>query len=181
MRGPLLSKTHAAMTRAVKTEGREMAHPVLGRLALLVVGVICMELTAGSALDAAPQAAADRVTMVDGSAPERLPFGAVDQIWPEIVHQFTAGPRCDGTGDAGGRFNVIHRAAEGPRYFTAWFLGDRFVVVRYRERPQSEPPKEQPAVAWMGEVSDDGSLRVEATVEDGTFGDACSWLNARNV
>jgi hypothetical protein len=163
----------------------EMVHPALGRSVLLVVTVMCVALASGPVANAASQTLADRVTKVSatsaGSGPERLPFGAVDQIWAEVVHRFADGPQCDGTGDAGGRFNVIHRAVEGPRYFTVWFLGDRFVVVRYRERPQSEPPREPPAVAWMGEVSDDGRLRVETTVEGGAFADACSWLNGRDV
>ena len=139
------------------------------RVGLLMVALLCAGLVAGP-----PAGAAHPVT-------ERLPFVAVDQVWTDVVYQFSDGPGCDGTGDAGGRFNVIHRAEDGPQYFKAWFLGDRFVLVRYRERPQSEPPTETPAVAWLGEVGDDGRLRVEATVDGGTFADVCSWLMGRDV
>ena len=139
------------------------------RVGLLMVALLCAGLVAGP-----PAGAAHPVT-------ERLPFGAVEQVWTDVVYQFADGPGCDGTGAAGGRFNVIHPAADGPQYFKAWFLGDRFVLVRYRERPQSEPPTETPLVAWLGDVADDGRLRVEATIDGGAFADACSWLMARDV
>jgi len=71
---------------------------------------------------------------------------------------------------------VIHRTSDGPRYFKAWFLADRFVVTRYRDHPQSEPPAEKPAVAWMGVIAEDGRLRVETTVDGGAFTDVCAWL-----
>ena len=139
------------------------------RMGLLTVAAMCAGLVAG-----APAGAARPVA-------EPLPFGAVDQVWTDVVHQFAEGPGCDGTGDAGGRFNVIHRAVDGPQYFKAWFLGDRFVLVRYRERPQSEPPTETPLVAWLGQVADDGRLQVEETLDGGAFADVCSWLMGRDV
>ncbi len=144
-----------------------MDHTASCRLGLLRVAVMCAGLLTGPTVGAAQT--------------ERLPFVAVGQVWTDVVYQFAEGPQCDGTGDAGGHFNVIRRTADGPRYFKAWFLGDRFVVVRYGERPQNEPPAEKPAVAWMGEIADDGRLRVEATVDGGAFADACSWLMARDA
>ncbi len=165
-----------------------MGHTVSHRLGRLTVAVMCVGLLARPTAGAA-QTVTGRVTagvgaasaVTPGSSPERLPFVAVDQLWTEVVHQFADGPECDEPQDAGGHFNVIHRTSDGPRYFKAWFLGDRFVVVRYRERPQSEPPTEKPAVAWMGEIADDGRLRVETTVDGAAFTDVCSWLMGRNA
>jgi len=139
------------------------------RLGLVAVAAMCAGLVAGP-----PAGTARPVT-------ERLPFGAVGQVWTDVVFQFADGPGCDGTADAGGRFNVIHPAADGPQYFKAWFLGDRFVLVRYQERPQSEPPTETPVVAWLGQVADDGRLQVEVTLDGGAFADVCSWLMGRDV
>jgi hypothetical protein len=131
----------------------------------------------------APPGGGERPTTMaaTASSAERLPFAVVNQLLTEIVHRFAQGPECDGAGDAGGYVNVIHRTPEGPRFFKAWILGDRFVVARYRERPQSEPPAERPAVAWMGEITDDGRLHVRATVDGGVFGEACAWLLGRDV
>ena len=154
----------------------------------LLVVVTCVALSAGPTTGAA-QSVTGRGTVTvtrasaitAGAPPERLPFVAVDQLWTEVVHQFADGPDCDVPAGAGGRFNVNHRTSDGPLYFKAWFLADRFVVARYRDRPPSEPPTERPAVAWMGVIADDGRLRVETTVEGGAFTGVCGWLMGGDV
>src|SRR5205807_6067639 len=82
--------------RTRKGWGSEMRRGVSCRVGLLTVALMGAGLLAGPAAGAALP-----VT-------ERLPFGAVEQVWTDVVHQFADGPGCDGTGDAGGRFNVIH-------------------------------------------------------------------------
>ena len=152
----------------------------LGRLVVVVTCVaVSVGPTAGAAQSVTGRGAVTviGVSAITAGAPlEPLPFVAVDQLWTEVVHQFAAGPDCEVPDGAGGHFNVIHRTSDGPRYFKAWFLADRFVVTRYRDHPQSEPPAEKPAVAWMGVIAEDGRLRVETTVDGGAFTDVCAWL-----
>jgi len=116
------------------------------------------------------------VSAITAGAPlERLPFVAVDQLWTEVVHQFAAGPDCEVPDGAGGHFNVIHRTSDGPRYFKAWFLADRFVVTRYRDhRRASRPPK-----AGGGVDGSDRGGRPPARRDDRRwrrFTDVCAWL-----